>query len=611
MATNPYAAIARLPANVLTAFRQQRGGIGGNRGGGPTLDEQGQPITGDYEVGGAFTVNDDALRSNSATAGFQSKWSNAELLPDGSYRIRMQRPGGGAYDLIDAIYRKDPASGELVLQGQPREFRQESSLSSGIKTAAIPAAFVAGGAALANAAGIGAAGASGAASGSAATGGAAAGGASGAAAGSGASLGSSIGALGQSALPSLGLEMAAPGLMNSIGSAGLGTLGAGSLAAIAPVAAGAAGAGGGTATLGAGGLASPIQTSGALAPVGAAPVPTTSALSSAIGTLPATSTFGAAPAGLGGLANAANSAIDTIGGYLPSAEDMFGSSGIGDWLRIGGALLPAIGGIAMRPGEANTDGISGAAEANRRIGSRLEGMAGDQFTQLTDLFREFEPVLRQQMTQSIADQNTSRERGDSEWNDYVNTYRPVGQRMASMALDMANPARGEQEAARAAGETTTAFDRARQESRRSLEMSGASQQKIAALESAGRLSEAKAIGGVQGNARRDTESRAMQYLSGAANFGQNVQNNSTQLAQLSDAQGNRAVTIGNNTLEAARVPATSAAGIYGNALTANNSSGSLLSAANRDQAASDAARNNSTLGGLAGTARIIGSLFGP
>jgi hypothetical protein len=285
-----------------------------------------------------------------------------------------------------------------------------------------------------------------------------------------------------------------------------------------------------------------------------------------------------------------------------------GAATANDWLQLGAAILPAIGGAASRPDAVDTSGVRGAAEANRRIGTDLEGLARGQFDQLTALFREFEPVLRQQIGTALADQDLSRGRSNEEWQDYVQTYRPVGQRLAQMSLDMANPARKEQEAARAASDTTTQFDRARMESRRALEQAGASQDKIASLEAAGRLSEAKAVGGVQGTARRDTESRAMQYLSGAANFGQNIQRNSMNLSQLADQQGNRAVNLGNTTLEAATLPGTAAARIGQAAVGANNASGSLFSAANRDQAASDLARNNSVLGGLAGTARLIGQL---
>lgn len=414
-----------------------------------------------------------------------------------------------------------------------------------------------------------------------------------------------------SALPTLG-AMPVP-TAASLGLGELATVGAGGLGTLGP---GIGGAGGG--------YSSPLLAD-AIVPATVSPSITGLTAPELIGT----GTLGTIPQGAGpsemlpGTAELLpNVDPSKIGNPLPKLADLAsgaslldrlkdGAGTAKDWLQIGGALLPAVAGLATRPDAIDTSDVRGAAQANRRIGTSLEGLAVQQFDQLSSLFKEYEPILRQQIGTALADQDVSRGRSNDEWNDYVQTYRPVGQRLSAMALDMANPARKEQEAARAASDTTTQFDRARQDSRRALEQSGASQDKIASLEAAGRLSEAKAVGGVQGTARRDTESRAMQYLSGAANFGQNINRNSQNLSQLSDQQGNRAISVGNNTLEAASLPGRVATNIGQAAVGANNASGSLFSAANRDQSASDLARNNATLGGLAGTARLIGQLVGP
>jgi hypothetical protein len=61
---------------------------------------------------------------------FQSKFNQTGVGEDGTTFIRMQRPGGDKYDLIDAFYRTDPATGDMVMVGDPRQFREQSSNTS-------------------------------------------------------------------------------------------------------------------------------------------------------------------------------------------------------------------------------------------------------------------------------------------------------------------------------------------------------------------------------------------------------------------------------------------------------------------------------------------------
>lgn len=278
-----------------------------------------------------------------------------------------------------------------------------------------------------------------------------------------------------------------------------------------------------------------------------------------------------------------------------------------NWLQLGGLAANVIGGIASRPGTPNTDGINDAARANAGIAGRQQDLAERQYSDQLAIFNEFKPLLQQQIQQSLTAQGKSDARSDQQWDDYLKTWRPAEQRLAQMSLDMADPARYEQEAQRAGADVTTQFDRARSESRRNLQMGGASQDKIATLEAAGRLAEAKVVGGAQSQARRDTENRAMAYLDNSARFGRNMPSTGIATAQLAGQQGGQAVAGVNNLAGAAAQPANSALPFYSAAVGANNATGSLYGAAGQLGMNADIARSNAVLGGLAGAGRLAGS----
>jgi len=472
---------------------------------------------------------------------FQSKFNEPIRNPDGTLSVKLQRPGGGKYDLLEVTYAQDPQSGEWVMQGQPREFRQQSSLSSGLQSLAQGGAFIGGAALGMNAlggalmGGAGTAGAGGAATGA---GGAAAGG-GGAGIGSVASGATGIapsGALGSGLVGSAGTGGAA-------GATGLGAIGAGSTA-------------GGVAT-------------------------------------------GLGSTGLGSAAGAASG----LGSLVSRGAEMFSNFKPGDWINLGGLVAA----VATRPDAPDTSGINNAAQANADISQRYLDLSQRQYDDQLALFNEFKPLLMQQIQQSIASQTKSDQRSDAQWEDYLSTWRPVEQRLSQMTLDFANPARFEQEANRAASDATTQFDRARVDQRRALEMAGASQGKIATLEAAGRLAEAKGVAGAQSQARRDTEGRAMAYLDNASRFGRNMPSTGIQTAQLAGQQGAQAVGGFNNLSGAAQQPAQAAYQGLGGAMNANNSSASLFNQAAGLNMQGQVNTNNAVMGSFAGLNRWFGS----
>ena len=212
-----------------------------------------------------------------------------------------------------------------------------------------------------------------------------------------------------------------------------------------------------------------------------------------------------------------------------------------------------------------------AAASNAQVGNRLASLAEKQYADQSGILEQFLPLLREQIIKSNEAQGLSTQRSNDAWADYTSTFRPLEQTLASKSLDWASPTRIKSEAERAGAEVTGEFDRARTTTTRNLSMAGASPEKIAALEAASRLEEAKAVGGAQGAARRSVEQQGMAYLDNAAKFGRNMTSTGIETARLAGQQGAQ-VGAGIQGLQgAAAAPAQYSAPLFGASVGANNS----------------------------------------
>lgn len=293
----------------------------------------------------------------------------------------------------------------------------------------------------------------------------------------------------------------------------------GSQAAIdSSLAAGATGLGstagvGGGALLGSGGIAAP----------------------SLAGATGATSAAGAGSSLLdqiGKAGSAATSAIDATSkaGSLWSSLGALGTTAAGLWNSYNSA-------------QEVKDMLNASAEARKgsmTVAGKQLALADQNMLKQLALFDEVKPLLQQQIQRATEGSALSTQRSNDLWAEYKTTWEPLGKTLAQKSLDWASPARMEQEAARAAGDTKSQYDDAMAESRRSLEMSGAGQEKIAALEADARLKAAKAIGGASSAARRETESKGMTYLDNATRLGLNIPQLGNQTAQLGLSQAQQA-----------------------------------------------------------------------
>lgn len=282
---------------------------------------------------------------------------------------------------------------------------------------------------------------------------------------------------------------------------------------------------------------------------------------------------------------------------------MFGDFKPSDWINLGGLVA----GIATRPKAPDTSGLNAAAESNAEIARGYLDLGNRQYADQKAIFDEFKPMLLQQIQQSIASQAKTDQRSDAQWADYENIWRPQEKRLSEMTLAMSDPARFRADADRAGSQAATEFDRARMESRRSLEMAGASPEKIAAMEAAGRLVEAKGVAGASDRAFRESETRAVSLLDNAARFGRNMPSTGLQTAALAGQQGAQAVGGINNLTAAAAQPAQAAFQGFQGAVGANNASANLFGQAASLQQQGQVNTNNAVLGTFAGLNRWFGS----
>lgn len=280
-----------------------------------------------------------------------------------------------------------------------------------------------------------------------------------------------------------------------------------------------------------------------------------------------------------------------------------------NWLDLGKLALTGYAvGKSTAPETPDTSGLNDAARSNAAIATRQQDLAEKQYADQKALFDEWKPMLSQQIQASLDAQTKSTARSDDAWADYKATWQPVEQQLAARSLDLASQGRIDQEAERSAADVAGRTDAALAESRRALIASGASPEKVAALQAAGTLEAAKAVGGARATGRRDAETRAVSYLDNAAKFGRNMPSNSLATAQLAGQQGSQATSGYASLANASAQPAAAASPLFGSAVSANNSAGSLFGAGANADLASQIAQSNATLGGLGAGVKLWGML---
>jgi len=140
----------------------------------------------------------------------------------------------------------------------------------------------------------------------------------------------------------------------------------------------------------------------------------------------------------------------------------------------------------------------------------------------------------------LDEQKKASTRSEDEWQNYINTWRPIQQQYADRVMNFDTPARREQAAQDAGLATARNFDIQRAQDARDMARMGVDGSTIAMLGSAAGLEQAKAEAGAENTARSDIEKTGLQLLSGGANFGRNLVNSSAQQSQIATGTTNSA-----------------------------------------------------------------------
>lgn len=228
-------------------------------------------------------------------------------------------------------------------------------------------------------------------------------------------------------------------------------------------------------------------------------------------------------------------------------------------------------------GEAQADALARSAASNERIANRSLDMQQQQWDFGKGLIEKYQPLYERLINADVGMAEDARERSNQQWADYDQIFRPIEKRFAQDAMNYDSPEEIQRRTDLAAATVQGQIDNQRDQRSRIL----AAQQVDPAsgrstVDDTNALAMAKA--GAVNKERNDTVLQGISMRQSAANFGRNMPN--TSIAQNQAAlQGNASAS---NTVGAATAQpgvALQPALAFGNqAISANNSAGSLSNA---------------------------------
>lgn len=403
----------------------------------------------------------------------------------------------------------------------------------------------------------------------------------------------------------------ATGLFGSASGAGAAT-GGGSAGAGAGLGSGAATGGAITADMTAGlgafaGTATPASVTAGMLGSGIPGLTAAAAAGAAGGAAGAAGGAGAATGGLG-------SALSGIGSTVKGAIGEKGANTLWDLGKLAvSGVLAGKAADSLAPGGMDMTAITDAQASASKIAERQMTLAEKTYADQQALLAEYSPMLKQMLTQQMADQQTASGRSASSWGDYLSTWRPVEQQLASQSLAMANPARYEQAGQKAGAGAATQFDRAMANNEQALQMAGASPEKIAAMAASGRLSAAKGIAGAQDAGFSAAQGQGLSVLDNASRFGRNMPSTSLLQSSLAGQQANSVQNGVQGLSSLTSAPAAMTNTLLSSAVQSGNSATNSLLAANQMNMQQNNARNaifGDILGAGLGAIGMNGGLSG-
>lgn len=204
-------------------------------------------------------------------------------------------------------------------------------------------------------------------------------------------------------------------------------------------------------------------------------------------------------------ANGAGRGLDTVSAVGGGAGGTAGGLGAG---TLSTESLGAIDGLSL-------------AKVGTALGGSIVG--ADALTNPVDTSR-----FDQLFDNLLAEQGKASARGDSEWQSYLDTWKPIQGLFADRVTNYDTAGRREMAAQNATGEVATQFDQQRVAAAKQMQAAGVDPSTIAALDASSRIDEAKAQAGAANKARTDVETTGLALLGKGAEFGRGLATSATQ-----------------------------------------------------------------------------------
>lgn len=220
---------------------------------------------------------------------------------------------------------------------------------------------------------------------------------------------------------------------------------------------------------------------------------------------------------------------------------------------------------------------------------------------------EFQGLTRDVANSALEDARLSRERGAEQYSQYMQTFRPIEQKMASEAMEYGSAADQERQAGSVVSDVRQQGAIARGISARAMASMGVNPNsgRFAGMDRGNALRETAMAAGGANSARLTARDKGIGLRAGAAAFGRNQVNTAGQMTGLAGASGAGAVNAGNAGFMAGLPYANFQAGGYASGMQAAGigQQGAIANANN-------AANSGMDLGGLIGGAAKLYTAFG-
>jgi len=221
--------------------------------------------------------------------------------------------------------------------------------------------------------------------------------------------------------------------------------------------------------------------------------------------------------------------------------------------------------------------IGQAAIMNAELAKEMAQVGREQLAEASRQYDELAPYYKDILNQQVRIGESSEQRSDAQWQDYLDIFRPAERQMARDAMEAGTPAEQEAAAGRAAGSVSQQFDVAKENANRQAMAYGINPAS-ARFEEVGRstdIAQAAAVAGASNQAREAEKNRGIALRSGVAQFGRNMPQTGIASDSLALSGGNAASATAGGQMAARQAGVASAQPWFGGAASSNQAAGNL------------------------------------